>query len=313
MVVLVSETAIQAAPASDRVVIGADDLWRHFDHQADRLRIESRSHLDRRRRRALWIDNLLLTPVAVACGLTGRGTGTGLVVYLAIMLAYVFVCESLTGQTIGKRVTGLRVLRLDGRPLNLTAVAARSLLLLIDAYFVGYVVMLLTGGRRQRLGDLLAGTVVAEADAFPHRPAHERFRAAILAGYPLAWIAGAVFVTIGATRQDAEARYLAAVNLRCAQAVAAMPRDGSPHRLAMAAVGLEASLAQVPPPGASEDLHRRLLAYEHGVYRDLERASRDLRRSRDPETAAARIRARMTRHNAASLAALRGHGIDACL
>lgn len=310
MDVVVSDSA---SLTSDRVVIDAGSLWQHFDRQAEVLRGESRAHLDRRRRWAMAIDNLVLTPLALAFG-SRAGAGGGIVVYLAFMLAYCFICEALTGQTIGKRVTGLRVVRLDGRPLNLSAVAARSLLLLIDmqvACLVGYLVMRVSG-RRQRLGDLIAGTVVTEADAFPHRPAHERLRGAIVAGYPLLWLAGAIFAATAAAHQDADARYLVAVGATCVQAKAAPPGGGLDHR-AMAALELEAALADVPPPPARAALHQRLLAYQHGRYRELERAARDVRRSGDREDAGVRIRARMARDHARAAAPLRGHGFDACL
>lgn len=310
MALVVSESP---ALASDRVVIQTGELWHHFDRQAEALRSESRAHLDRRRRWALAIDNLVLTPLALAFGGAGNA-GEGIVVYLAFMLAYCFICEALTGQTIGKRIMGLRVVRLDGRPLNLTAVAGRSLLLLVDlqlAGLVGYLAMRLSG-RRQRLGDLLAGTVVAEAEGFPHRPSHERLRWLILAGYPLTWIAAAILFTGAVARSETETRYLAAVTERCAQAAAAPAGGGLDHR-AMLALQLEEALADVPPPPSRERLHQRLLAYQHGRYLELERAARDVRRSRDRETAGVRIRARMARHHAAAVAGLRGHGFDTCL
>jgi len=65
------------------------------------------------------------------------------------------------GQTPGKRLMNIRVVRLDGRPLNLSACILRFLLLYIDTMFclVGALLIALTP-RSQRIGDLAAGTSV---------------------------------------------------------------------------------------------------------------------------------------------------------
>lgn len=71
------------------------------------------------------------------------------------------------GQTPGKRLLKLRVIRDDGRPLTLWEAIARNLLRIGDAvpgfvvpiYSVGLIVIFLSS-RDQRLGDIFAGTVV---------------------------------------------------------------------------------------------------------------------------------------------------------
>jgi uncharacterized RDD family membrane protein YckC len=71
------------------------------------------------------------------------------------------------GQTPGKRLLKLRVIREDGRPLTLWEAIARNLLRIGDAvpgfiipvYSVGLIVIFLSS-RDQRLGDIFAGTVV---------------------------------------------------------------------------------------------------------------------------------------------------------
>jgi uncharacterized RDD family membrane protein YckC len=82
------------------------------------------------------------------------------------------------GQTPGKRLLKLRVIRDDGRPITLWEAIARNLLRICDAapgfivpiYSVGLVTIFVSG-RDQRLGDVFAGTVVvrertAEAPTF---------------------------------------------------------------------------------------------------------------------------------------------------
>lgn len=67
------------------------------------------------------------------------------------------------GQTPGKKVAGLRVRLVDGTPVTPLAAAARNLLRPADMlpipYFSGVVAMFLNP-KMQRLGDLVAGTVV---------------------------------------------------------------------------------------------------------------------------------------------------------
>jgi uncharacterized RDD family membrane protein YckC len=67
------------------------------------------------------------------------------------------------GQTPGKRLVGLRVLSVTGRPIRLDEALLRNVLRVVDqlpgVYAVGIVTMLITS-RSQRLGDLAAGTVV---------------------------------------------------------------------------------------------------------------------------------------------------------
>ena len=71
------------------------------------------------------------------------------------------------GQTPGKRLMKLRVIREDGRPITLWEAIARNLLRIFDAvpgfllpvYSVG-LISLFMSDRDQRIGDLFAGTVV---------------------------------------------------------------------------------------------------------------------------------------------------------
>jgi uncharacterized RDD family membrane protein YckC len=71
------------------------------------------------------------------------------------------------GQTPGKRLLKLRVIREDGRPITLWEAMARNVLRIIDnvpwfvvpIYSVGLISIFLSG-RDQRIGDMFAGTVV---------------------------------------------------------------------------------------------------------------------------------------------------------
>lgn len=91
-----------------------------------------------------------------------------IIVLFLIFAAYFILFEWLwNGQTPGKRLLRLRVIREDGRPLTLWEAIARNLLRICDAapgfiipiYSIGLIVIFLSS-RDQRVGDIFAGTVV---------------------------------------------------------------------------------------------------------------------------------------------------------
>jgi len=70
------------------------------------------------------------------------------------------------GQTVGKRLYGLRVIRDDGAPAGFIAVLIRNLIRIVDflPLFYGLGLLMIIGtSRSQRLGDLAAGTYVVRA------------------------------------------------------------------------------------------------------------------------------------------------------
>ena len=94
-------------------------------------------------------------------------------VILGWALYYHFAMESGDGQTVGKKLMKLRVVLADGRPAGMREIAVRTVLRVIDGiglYIVGLIVMLVTGQRRQRLGDLAGGTMVVDASATSYSP-----------------------------------------------------------------------------------------------------------------------------------------------
>ena len=91
-----------------------------------------------------------------------------IVVLFLIFAGYFIVFEWLwNGQTPGKRLLKLRVIREDGRPITFWEALTRNLLRIFDAfpgfvipvYSVGLITIFLSG-RDQRIGDVFAGTVV---------------------------------------------------------------------------------------------------------------------------------------------------------
>lgn len=83
---------------------------------------------------------------------------------ILLWLGYFTYFESTTGQTLGKRALDLRVVDLTtGRPPTLGKALLRTVARVVDwlpaLYIVGFIVAYATP-RRQRIGDLLADTVV---------------------------------------------------------------------------------------------------------------------------------------------------------
>jgi uncharacterized RDD family membrane protein YckC len=87
-----------------------------------------------------------------------------MVVYFATSLLYGMLTEWLwRGQTVGKRMLGLRVVEASGLRLRPAQIIVRNLLRFVDLlpglYLVGGVACV-SSPRRQRLGDIAAGTIV---------------------------------------------------------------------------------------------------------------------------------------------------------
>ena len=90
-----------------------------------------------------------------------------------LFVSYAFTFEVvLHGQTIGKRMTGLKVVRIDGKEPGLTDYLLRALFYLFDVILcMGVIGALLIGttARHQRLGDLTAHTTVVRVRSrLPH-------------------------------------------------------------------------------------------------------------------------------------------------
>ncbi len=86
-----------------------------------------------------------------------------LLVYVALFLGYYVYFEGRKGQTVGKMVVGIKVIREDtGGVAGTKAALVRTLLRVVDGflgYLVGYLVVT-SSEKRQRLGDKAARTLV---------------------------------------------------------------------------------------------------------------------------------------------------------
>ncbi len=92
-----------------------------------------------------------------------------IVVFLLFTSYFAFFEWLWNGQTPGKKLLKLRVIREDGRPATLWETIARNLMRLFDImpfpfYSIGFIAVFLSS-RDQRIGDLFAGTVVVRERA----------------------------------------------------------------------------------------------------------------------------------------------------
>jgi uncharacterized RDD family membrane protein YckC len=88
-----------------------------------------------------------------------------LLITFSIYVGYFTFFETLwQGQTLGKRIVKIRVIREDGRPIRLPQATLRALLRpLDDVFFLGMFLIILNKSEK-RLGDWLAGTLVIQEE-----------------------------------------------------------------------------------------------------------------------------------------------------
>ncbi len=132
----------------------------------------------RARLNAALLDLVIVTTPTIAISMRAAGatytaahvlSAGRLALVLLVQVLFGAVCEAASGATIGKRVFGLRVVALEGAPATALQALVRNALRVIDAlpllYAAGLIAMARSGGtRRQRIGDLAAGTTVTLGD-----------------------------------------------------------------------------------------------------------------------------------------------------
>jgi uncharacterized RDD family membrane protein YckC len=85
------------------------------------------------------------------------------VLAFAVLVLYHSIFESTSGATPGKFITGVRVRATDGSRAGFGRCLVRNVLRIIDGlfyYLVGWIIAMVSGPRRTRLGDMAGGTVV---------------------------------------------------------------------------------------------------------------------------------------------------------
>lgn len=297
--------------------------------------VEDRRYTDWPRRRAAIIDGIILSVTVWALDGVVHGHLSPLSLSLALVfragplalacaLVYFFVMEATTGRTVGKRMMHLRVVMRDGRPAGANAIAARTVLRLFDflpgAWLFGGLTMLLTGARRQRLGDLAAGTIVRRDD----RPIARAPHSPLVAIYPLLWIGAATVLIFQTSFFDLHYHvngrvtsnaYMRQVNDICQRRVdreVALGSRKTPEEtgaLWAAQLGAIDSLPK-PPPNARHDMHL-VKGQIHGFLRAAGSAASKAVDTSDPHRIAV-LQAKLTRRLSGLQTQFRKLGLPAC-
>lgn len=115
---------------------------------------------------------LLLIPFGIVVFLLGLltfGLGWGLFGILAPLVAIIYVWNTLGGRnqaTLGMRAVGIRLDRLDGKPIDGLLAVVHSVLFWAGNVILTPLILLVTlfSDRKRTLHDLLLGTVVTRSD-----------------------------------------------------------------------------------------------------------------------------------------------------
>jgi uncharacterized RDD family membrane protein YckC len=92
-------------------------------------------------------------------------SGLPFIVFIVISFGYYFVLEAYNqGQTLGKKLMGIRVVAAEG-VLDPGKVAIRTALRIVDGFllYLVAVIVIVVSQKKQRIGDMAAGTLVVKA------------------------------------------------------------------------------------------------------------------------------------------------------
>ncbi len=132
-------------------------------------------HVTGRRVLATIVDGVLLTIVFIVLAMLFGQTSTSgasasasigtlpTLLLTALSFAYYILMEGYMGQTVGKMIVGIKVVREgSGEAPGLGKAAIRTVLRIVDGFFAYLVafITVLVSGKNQRLGDMAAGTLV---------------------------------------------------------------------------------------------------------------------------------------------------------
>jgi uncharacterized RDD family membrane protein YckC len=119
---------------------------------------------------AFLIDYLILIAFILMCALVGTqlpfvGLGFAILIVLSALLYFLVSEIVMNGQTIGKKVLNIKVVKLDGSKPTIGAYLLRWVAFPLDFGFFGggiAILSIVVTEKGQRLGDLLAGTTVVK-------------------------------------------------------------------------------------------------------------------------------------------------------
>lgn len=124
---------------------------------------------------SLVIDSIILGIIALALVIvtgiqfvssaTSPTPWTFNILFFLIYIGYYTYLEGTRGQTVGKMVTKIKVVREEGGEIDISTAFIRNILRIVDGLFVYLVgaILIWRSSKKQRLGDMIAKTVVVRA------------------------------------------------------------------------------------------------------------------------------------------------------
>jgi uncharacterized RDD family membrane protein YckC len=211
---------------------------------------------------------LALVIASVVLASTPLGLAGVLISLFVIMFGYPVASETLLrGRTLGKMALGLRVVTVEGAPVRVRESVIRAALGLIDLWGTSGAVAIITvlaTARNQRLGDLVAGTLVLRERTGARTPS------AVTFGVPYGWEGYAASLDVSGLT-DADYQAVRSFLLR-APSLDGWTRTRLAGEIATALLG---RLHHQPPPGAAAE---GLLACVAALYQQRQRRGWDLPR-----------------------------------
>ncbi len=117
-----------------------------------------------------WIIGTTIASIYGGLSLTGfqlQGTPAFITLgtLFVIWLAYFTILEGTAGQTVGKLICKIRVIKEDGSPCDLPTAFVRNILRVIDgiAFYLVGAIFIARSDKKQRFGDKIAKTIVVKS------------------------------------------------------------------------------------------------------------------------------------------------------
>jgi uncharacterized RDD family membrane protein YckC len=112
--------------------------------------------------------------------------GLAFLAFVLLFVGYFIICEMLwSGRSIGKRAAGIRVISATGAAAGFWSILLRNIARLIDflpAFYIAGSISIMASANNQRIGDMLAGTIVIR-----ERHAADRVTAVSMASAQQSW------------------------------------------------------------------------------------------------------------------------------
>jgi uncharacterized RDD family membrane protein YckC len=116
---------------------------------------------------SLLIDSMIMGLIYLGIRVVAKGWLPWwlVLIFFIIYIGYFTYLEGSQGQTVGKMITKIKVVREDGKPIDMNQAFRRNILRIIDGIFVYLIgaILIWRSDKKQRLGDSIAKTVVVKA------------------------------------------------------------------------------------------------------------------------------------------------------